>query len=100
MCSSDDVTPVELFLERGLTKAGYFFPFLESYYYSKLFTSVFSSHSLFNSTVLLNLESSVVEGQPAAYTSPHYGFLPLNTIKILKAETTGSEVKAVTSMHI
>lgn len=58
--STDDVTPVELFLERGLKKAGFFFLPSWSYYYSKPFTSASSSQSLFNLAVLVNFEPPVV----------------------------------------
>lgn len=82
--STDDVTPVELFLKHGLKKADFFFSilllFLECYYYSKRSTSqcfLISACliSLFWSIWSLQLWHFTVVGPPVAYTHPIYWLL-------------------------
>lgn len=82
MRSTDDVTPVELFLERGLKKDGIFFPPPSSYYYSKPFTSASSSHSLFNLTVLVNLEPPIV----ASHGNRPFSCIHMATLRLLSPE--------------
>lgn len=87
---------------KGSEEGSFFFPsFPECCYYSKPFTSAFSSLSLFNLTVLVNLEHLIVASHgtwtaSCIHTATLLLFSPkhINTITFLDAVVTWSwEVK-------